>query len=60
MGKKETGEYNMKMKILVMTIQANFIAVKFNGWKKLVIKIPDESKPYPYLHIEDCFTGYFY
>lgn len=60
--KKKSGEYNMKMKIFSDDYIGEFLLqLNLMDGKKLVIKkLTKVSEfPYPYLHIEDCFTGYF-
>jgi hypothetical protein len=60
--KKKSGEYIMKMKLFSDDYNGEFL-LQLNlveGEKLFIKKMTKVSEfPYPYLHIEDCFTGYF-
>lgn len=60
--KKKDGEYTMKMKLFSDDYTGEFVLhLNLKDDNKLYIQKLDKVSefPYPYLHIEDCFTGYF-
>ena len=58
---KKKGEYLMKLKLFSEDYTGEFVLQTVFKDNKLFIQKLDKISefPYPYLHIEDCFTGYF-
>ena len=59
--KKREGEFTIKMKLFSEDYTGEFLLQTEMIAEKLYIRKLEKIAefPYPYLHIEDCFTGYF-